>query len=234
MSLNIERLANLSFTRSGSTLRISVGAPTARGLIYIVSQITSSGGVSTIAQGKLSKGLYASTINVTPPLDILLSLQMVTEDSAGNITTHVPGIFLFIKSLVMGTLIYISGYYNTAYTLNDSFSKGLNDGETYNLTQWSFTSSAKLYSVSADGVSITPNQNEVIGSTSGYSILTLTGQPSTIQYSTSNAQLLVDNSTTLPASFQAGTSHTITAQGTPPPEITIDYTNTQEPTITQT
>lgn len=55
-----------------------------------------------------------------------------------------------------------------------------------------------------------------------------------ITYNVTDAQLLIDGSTTRPSTLTANTEHEITVIGNKYPEITIDYTNTQEPTITQT
>lgn len=62
----------------------------------------------------------------------------------------------------------------------------------------------------------------------------INGKDVSMTYVADNTKLYVDNSSTLPSFFPAGSSHTITAQGSSPPEITIDYTNTQEPIITPT
>lgn len=60
------------------------------------------------------------------------------------------------------------------------------------------------------------------------------GKDVTLNYDVSNSQLFIDGNSILPSEFAAGTSHIITSTGNPNPEITIDYTNTQEPIITQT
>lgn len=64
--------------------------------------------------------------------------------------------------------------------------------------------------------------------------VTVTGSDVYMSYDVERATVYVDNSSTLPAKFNAGSVHTIAISGQEPPEITIDYTNTQTPVITPT